>query len=112
MGAYRSNELDRTEKPSLDCRRICLDRLRLHRRANALHLAFPFVVLRHHRSGRFPEGSVLYVSVAMDRQADGAPAAALELGAIRRQGNSGSGVRERRFGGVILERQITGYARG
>ncbi len=95
-----------------DCRRIRLDRLRLHRRADALHLAFAVVVFRHHRFGRFPEGSVLYVPIAVDRQADGAPAAALELGAIRRQGNSGSGVHERRFGGVILERQIAGQREG
>ena len=47
-------------------------------------LACAVVVFRHHRSGGFSEGSVLHLPVAVDRQADGPPAAALELGAIRR----------------------------
>ena len=63
----------------MDGRRVRVDRLRLHRRADAVRLAEPQFVVRHRRSVRFPEGPVLPVPEPVAPRADGPPAAALEL---------------------------------
>ena len=67
--------------------RVRLDRLRLHRRADALSLAVAKLLLRHHRSGRLPQGPLLLLSQRLAAGAAGPPPAALELAGTGRQGD-------------------------
>ena len=50
------------QEPRVDRRRVRLDRLRLHRRADALHMAVEELVLRRHRPRRLPQGQLLFLS--------------------------------------------------
>ena len=65
-------------------------------------------LLRHCGSRRLPEGPLLPLSEPLDHQADGPPAAALELGRYGRQADSGDVLHQRRRGGVVPQRQIAG----
>ena len=69
--------------------RVRLDRLRLHRRTDALRLALAQLVLRHRRSLRLSQGSLLSLSQPLAARAAGAPAAALDLAGLGRQVDPG-----------------------
>ena len=71
-------------------------------------LAQPQFLLRHRGPGRLPEGSLLPLPEPLDHQADGPPAAALELGRNGRQADPGGGLHELRRGGADPQREIAG----
>ena len=61
-------------------RRLCLDRLRLSRRADALRLAVHQLPVRHRRHVRLPEGQLLLLQGVVGPGAGPASLPALELG--------------------------------
>ncbi len=91
-------------------RRVRVDGLRLPRRADSLlrlgqaprreGLAGAQLLLRDRRPRRVPEGPLLPLPEPVDDGADGAPAAALELGRAGGPADPGDGVHERRGGGA------------
>ena len=97
--------------------RVRLDRLRLHRRTDALFLgqvgqseglARTQFLFRRRRSGGLPERSLLPVPERVDHEADGTRAAALELGGPRGPEDSGAVLQQRRRSGAIPQRQVAG----
>ena len=88
--------------------RVRVDGLRLHRRADALRLAVAKFLLRHHRSGRLPQGPLLLLSKPVAARAAGPSPAALELAGTGRQGDPGLGGHELRPRRAVSQRQVAG----
>jgi beta-galactosidase len=80
--------------------------LRLEQAARREGLAVAQLVLRDRRPRRLPEGPLLPLPEPLDEGADGARAAALELGRTRGPGDPGDGVHERRGGRAAAERPL------
>ena len=72
-------------------RRICVDRIRLSRRDDAVQVAVHQLALRHSGYLRLCEGHRLLLQDVVGRRASAAPAAALELGGQGRPGDRGLG---------------------
>src|SRR5213078_3763284 len=83
---------------------VHLDRVRLPRRAYAVRLARPELVLRGRGPGGLPEGPLLPVPERVDRPADAAPLPALELGP--RGYHRCVGLHQRRRTGAVPERRF------
>ena len=86
--------------------RVRVDRLRLHRRADALSLAVAELLLRHYRPGRFPQGPLLLLPQRLAAGAVGPPPAPLDLAGTGRQGGPRVGRHELRYRGTFPQRQV------
>ncbi len=71
LGGGRGSVVEERQHAGLDCRRVHLDRLRLHRRADALRMALQELLLRRHRHRVLPEGRLLLLSEQVERQRAG-----------------------------------------
>ena len=90
--------------------RICLDRLRLSRRAHALRLAVDQFAVRHRRHVRLSQGQLLLLQSMVGIGTGAASVSALELGGARGRADLSVGAFESRFGRTVSERQEPGLA--
>src|SRR5579872_1093121 len=84
---------------------LCLDRIRLSRRADALWLAVDQLAVWHCRHVRFPQRRLLLLQSMVGLGAGAAPVSALELGAAQWGADLGVGPLESRFSRDLFERQ-------
>src|SRR5579871_3538610 len=110
MGRNRRRMVEVLCRARMACGRICLDRFRLSRRADALRMAVDQFAVRHRRYVRFPKGQFLLLQSLVGIGAGAASVPALELGATRRRADFSVGPFEPGFGRAFPERQEPGIA--
>src|SRR5712692_1715341 len=79
LGATRRKLVGHLRRASLGGRRICLDRLRLSRRAHALQVAMYQLSFWHHGYLRLPQGQFLLLPGTVDGQTSSPSISTLEL---------------------------------
>ena len=87
VGRKSGNLVEDLRLPSIHCRRICVDRFRLSRRAHSLQLAEHQFAFRNHGYLRIPQGQLFLLSGVVGRKSGAASFSALELARQRRPGN-------------------------
>ena len=103
------------ERAALYLRRICVDRLRLPRRAVALSVAEHQLAIWRDRHLRISQGHLLLLPVLVDQQTGAARVPALELAGPRRAGDRGLGALQSGPRGTVPQRpepRRQGHAEG